>query len=67
MQKNSLNLVKFIIVNFKMDDYGKELPFNIIPSDDLFEAVTAFTENQKNPGSRENDPDLYPWEKLEYR
>jgi len=31
-----------------MDDYGKELPFNIIPFDNRFEAVTAFTENQKN-------------------
>ncbi len=30
-----------------MDDYGKELPFNIIPSDDLFETVTVFMENQK--------------------
>jgi hypothetical protein len=31
-----------------MDGYGKELPFNIIPSNNLFEAVTAFTENPKN-------------------
>ncbi len=30
-----------------MDDYGKELPFNIIPSDNLFDVVTAFTENKK--------------------
>lgn len=30
-----------------MDNYGKELPFNIIPSDKRFEALTALTENQK--------------------